>query len=62
MNEPEFKKPWDIFEMYLQDAIDHFEGYEDMTFEECTNRDQLRNILDHIYNLKYFRRRKKKNQ
>lgn len=60
MNEPEFRKPWDIFKIYLQDAIDHFESYEEMTFEECTHRDRLREILGHVYELQYFRKTKNK--
>lgn len=36
---------WEIFQTYLTQAIDYFEGYEDMDFEQTTLRDQLNSML-----------------
>lgn len=36
---------WDIFQVYMRQAIDYFESYEPMDFEHSTHRDQLNSIL-----------------
>lgn len=36
---------WDLFQDYLKNSIEYFESINDMDFEECTLRDQLRSIL-----------------
>ena len=38
---------WDVFKLYLEQAIDYFESFEDMDFETETLRDQLASILNH---------------
>ncbi len=58
MKEVEFRKPWDVFEIYLNQAVEYFESFEDMNYEECTLRDQLQSILNHIHEIQYFRKGK----
>lgn len=36
---------WEVFQIYLNQAIDYLESYENMDFEQCTLRDQLTSML-----------------
>lgn len=38
---------WDVFKSYLETAVEYFEGYKNMDFEQCTIRDELLRILNH---------------
>ena len=59
MIEKDFKKPWDIFSVYLDLSIDFLESFEE-DFEAQTLRDNLFEIACHIDSKKEFLKKKKK--